>query len=72
MKSVVEELGSIEFPRIRVGIGKPEFENDAINYVIGAIPEEDVKVLDEATSKAAEAVIDIIKLGVDNTMNKYN
>ena len=72
MKSVIENISTEEFARIRVGIGKPEFEGDAINYVIGAIPEEEVKILDEGTSTAAEAMIEILKIGVDNTMNKYN
>ena len=35
MKSVIQELGTTEFARIRVGIGKPEFKEDLINYVIG-------------------------------------
>ena len=72
MKSVIEELNSEEFTRIRVGIGKPEFEGDNINYVIGAIPEDEIKVLEEGVKKAAEAMIDILKIGVDNTMNKFN
>ena len=72
MKSVISEIGSTEFTRIRVGIGKPEFEGDAINYVIGAIPESEVKILDEAVGKAAEAMIEILKIGVDNAMNKFN
>ena len=72
MKSVVQELGTEEFTRIRIGIGKPEFEGDAINYVIGAIPKEEEKVLDEGTTKAADAMIEILKIGVDNTMNKFN
>jgi len=72
MKSVIEELGSEEFTRIRIGIGKPEFEGDNITYVIGPIPESELKVLDEGTTKATEAAIGILKIGVDNTMNKYN
>lgn len=72
MKSVIAEIGSTEFARIRVGIGKPKFEGDAINYVIGAIPEEEIKILDEATTKAADAMVEMLKIGVDNAMNKYN
>ena len=41
MKSVVENLQTEEFARIRVGIGRPEHENDAINYVIGKMPKEE-------------------------------
>lgn len=72
MKSVVAELNSEDFARIRVGIGTPKFKDDSINYVIGAIPEEEVKVLDEGTTKAADAMISILKDGIDNAMNKFN
>ena len=72
MKSVIEELKSENFARIRVGIGKPEFKNDMINYVIGAIPEEEIKSLDEGTTKAKNAVIELLKNGIDAAMNKFN
>ena len=72
MKSVVQELGTTEFPRVRVGIGQPEFKNDMINYVIGKVPEEEQKVLAEGVKKASEAVEEIIKNGIDIAMNKFN
>jgi len=72
MKSVVQELNSEEFARVRVGISCPEHKSDMINYVIGAIPEEEKKLLDEGCKKASEAVIEIIKNGIDISMNKYN
>lgn len=72
MKSVIEELGTESFIRIRVGIGKPEFKNDMINYVIGAIPEEEKKVLEDGAKKASEAIEEILKNGVDIAMNKFN
>lgn len=70
MKSVVKYLGT-EFPRIRVGIGKPD-DDDFIKYVIGPIPEEEKEILDKSTSLAKDAAIAIIKQGVDNAMNKFN
>ena len=70
MKSVIQNIGT-EFPRIRIGIGKPQ-DKDFIKYVIGAIPEEEKKILDKATTLAKEATVEIIKSGVDNAMNKFN
>ena len=70
MKSVVKYLGT-EFPRIRVGIGKPD-DDDFIKYVIGPIPEEEKEILDKSTSLAKDAAIAIIKQAVDNAMNKFN
>ena len=72
MKSVIQELGITDFTRIRVGIGQPEFKSDMINYVIGKVPEEEQKILQEGTQKAAEAVEEIIKNGIDIAMNKFN
>ena len=72
MKSVVEHLKTQEFTRIRVGIGSPKYKDDLINYVIGAIPEEDIEKLDKGTTLAKDAIIEIIKNGVDIAMNKYN
>ena len=72
MKSVVENIQTIDFERIRVGIGQPEYKNDMINYVIGKISEEEQKVLQEGVKKAAEAVEEILKNGIDIAMNKFN
>ena len=72
MKSVIQNIKTKEFARIRVGIGMPDNKNDLINYVIGAIPEEEKEILDIATTKEKEAIIEIIKSGTDNAMNKIN
>lgn len=72
MKSVVECLNSESFARIRVGIGMPENKGDLINYVIGHIPEEDVKELEIGVNKAAESIEIILKEGIDKAMNAYN
>ena len=72
MKSIIQMIGTEEFLRIRVGIGRPIHKGDEINYVIGAIPEEELKRLDEGTEKAQKAVEEILKNGVDSAMNKYN
>ncbi len=72
MISVIDSIDTEKFTRIRVGIGRPENTFDMISYVIGAIPEDEVELLDEGTSLACDATIEIIKNGVDSAMNKYN
>lgn len=72
MKSVVERLNSENFPRIRVGIGTPEFKHDLINYVIGNITDDDYEELKVGIQKASEATVSIIKDGIDTAMNKFN
>ncbi len=72
MKSVIQELGTEEFIRIRIGIGKPEFKNDMINYVIGKVSKDEQEILQQGVKKATEAIEEILKNGVDIAMNKYN
>lgn len=72
MKSVVNEIKTQDFTRVRVGIGTPENKSNLINYVIGAMSKDDVEKLDSSTTIAKDAIIEIIKSGVDIAMNKYN
>ncbi len=72
MKSVVQCLNTQKFVRIRVGIGTPEDKSDLISYVIGAIDKETEEMLEQGTNKAKDAIIEIIKNGVDIAMNKFN
>ena len=72
MKSIVENLGTIEFPRIRIGIGKPMENEDKIKYVIGKISNKTKEELETGVIKAKEAVNEILKNGIDAAMNKFN
>ena len=71
MKSVIGCLGFSDFPRIRIGIGKPE-NGDLIEYVIGAIDELDKEKLSIGVDIAVEAVETILKENIDIAMNKFN
>lgn len=72
MKSVVEKLKTEEFPRIRIGIGKPEDKYKLKNYVTEKMPEKDKEELAKSIEKAAEGAISIIKNGIDKVMNELN
>ena len=72
MKSITSLIGTQNFTRVRVGIGKPAEHIDMINHVIGHIPEEEKEVLDKGVEEATKAVLEIVKNSVDSAMNKYN
>ena len=72
MKSVISEIDTQNFPRIRIGIGKPESKGQLIEYVIGKMPQTDKDILEKATILGKEAILEIIKNGVDIAMNKFN
>ncbi|MBQ2917340.1 MAG: aminoacyl-tRNA hydrolase [Clostridia bacterium] len=72
MKSVVENLNTEDFIRIRVGIGAPENKDDMINYVIGQIPKREREVLNESITNAKNSILEILENGIDRAMNKFN
>ena len=61
-----------KFIRVRIGIGKPKFKDDMINHVISKVSNDEYDNLKIGISKAYKAVIDILKYGVDISMNKNN
>ena len=72
MKSVIENLGTTEFPHIRIGTGKPIEKQNLIEYVISKLSKEEYESLKDAIDTGAEAVSQIIKIGIDNSMNNIN
>ena len=72
MKSVIENLNTEDFIRVRIGIGSPENKDDIINYVIGQIPKREREILNGSIVKAKNSVIEILKNGIDIAMNKFN
>ena len=72
MKSMVKELNTTDFPRVRVGTGKQEKIADLVDYVIGRVDDEEYKKLEIGVEKAEVAVEEILKIGIDNAMNRLN
>ena len=72
MKSIISALGTQEFTRIRVGIGKPSGDVDTIDYVLGGFSSQAKSIMTTAVENVAEAVECIIHEGVDVAMNRHN
>lgn len=70
MTSIIERLGSKEFARIRIGIGRPD--NDAIDWVLGKFGAAEQKLMDEAINRTGDALECWVKQGIDRAMNEYN
>ena len=72
MKSVVQEVQTENFPRIRIGIGNPKYKNDLLNFILTRIPDEEYKILEKAQENAVKAIEEILNNGLNAAMNKYN
>ncbi len=73
IKSIISELGSQEFPRIKIGVGaKAHPEQDLADWVLSSFTKEEDKLLTAALERSAEAALCIIDRGVSTAANGYN
>ena len=72
MRSIIKCLGSNEFPRVRVGISRPQNGQDLADFVLSRFSKEDEKNLQESYEHAVAAVDCAIRENLDLAMNRYN
>jgi len=72
IQSIVGHLGSRDFLRVRIGIGRPSGRQDARDYVLHPFAKREREDVDFAIIKAADAVTFIIEHGVERAMNEFN
>jgi PTH1 family peptidyl-tRNA hydrolase len=79
MKSIISAIGSSDFPRIRIGIGRPLSGGEptwdpeiVADYVLGDPAPEERRVLEDAADRAATAAELVVTAGVERAMNEFN
>ena len=70
--STIEHLGTKDFVRLRIGIGRPPGRMDPADYVLQDFSRDEMKTLSEILDHAADAVLVFVKEGLDTAMNKFN
>jgi peptidyl-tRNA hydrolase, PTH1 family len=70
--STIERLGTKDFPRIRIGIGRPPGRMDPADYVLQNIPRDEMSILSDVLNHAADAVLAFVKDGLNKSMNQFN
>ena len=72
MKSIIQQLGTQEFPRLRVGIGRPPQGWDPRDYVLGNWSREQAEDLPDLYARVADAVELFVSEGLVAAMNRFN
>ncbi len=70
--STIERLGTKDFARLRLGIGRPPGRMDPAAYVLQNFSRDEEKILSEVLDRAADAVLEFVKSGLNAAMNKFN
>ena len=72
VESIIRELGTSDFPRLRLGIGRPSAGKETVEYVLEAWAPAELSVVERMVRAGAEAVLAVLELGVEPAMNRCN
>jgi PTH1 family peptidyl-tRNA hydrolase len=72
LKSIIEHLGTQDFPRLRIGVGDKGTGSDLSDHVLGKFAPEEAPAVRRAVERATEAVLCFVESGVERAMNEYN
>jgi peptidyl-tRNA hydrolase, PTH1 family len=70
--SIIDHLGVTEFNRVRLGIGKPIHKGMVDSYVLSPFSPDEMILVPRLTSAAATALTDMLSLGIQTAMGRYN
>jgi peptidyl-tRNA hydrolase, PTH1 family len=72
MASTIEKLGTKDFPRLRLGIGRPPGRMDPKAYVLQDFSKDEMKLLPDVLDRSTDAAFEFILKGLNAAMNKFN
>lgn len=72
VESIIYQIGSEDFNRVRIGIGRPPGRKDPAGFVLSDFTEKEEQEISVAVEEAADAVLEIIEKGLSSAMNRYN
>ena len=72
LRSIIQSLGTEEFPRLRVGIGRPGQDEDIIQFVLGEFTSREKKIVQDAVERAAQAAKVLVSHSIEEAMTQYN
>jgi PTH1 family peptidyl-tRNA hydrolase len=72
VQSIIDSLGTGEFARLRIGIGRPPEGVDPVDYVLGSFAPAEEEVVRGAVDDSADAIMEIIAAGYDISMSRHS
>jgi PTH1 family peptidyl-tRNA hydrolase len=72
LASIIQQLGTQEFPRLRIGIGHPPGQMSGADYVLQDFPPAEQELLEMVLKRAVEAAQVFVSSGLETAMNQYN
>jgi len=72
MRDITSKIGSSNFVRVRIGSGRPQNGQNLADFVLGGFRKEEVQEIEKSVIDGANAVLELLKNGIQSAMNKFN
>jgi peptidyl-tRNA hydrolase, PTH1 family len=72
LESIIRSVGTQDFMRLTLGIGRPDHKGQVVGHVLGAPNRQEEALIDEAVQRAAQAVLTLVSAGAVKVMNEVN
>ena len=72
IKSIIENLQTDEFPRLKIGIGRPEKKEHIVNYVLSPFSKDEKLIIEKVIQLSAQCLVNVLKYGIEKSMNYCN
>lgn len=72
IESIIDSLGSKDFNRVRLGIGRPLGKEDTVDYVLRPFGRDEKDILNKTIEKATQAILYGVSHGIESAMNMFN
>ena len=72
LRSILSSVGSDDFPRLRLGVGRPDRDFELIDHVLSDFDPDEMKVIEKSIRAAADAVTCWCSESIEEAMNRYN
>ena len=72
VESIIKYIGTQNFPRLRIGIGRPKKKEDVVKYVLSPFPPEEEKIINQVIKKAARCILRSVEMSPEHAMEYCN
>jgi PTH1 family peptidyl-tRNA hydrolase len=72
VKSIIEQIKTENFPRLKIGIGRPQNKKEVVDYVLSPFTKDERYILEKVISHSTECILNVLKYGIDKSLNFCN
>ncbi len=72
IQSIIEHLKTQDFPRLKIGIGRPATKKEVVNYVLSPFNKDEILLVEKVISSSVDCLLNVLKYGIDKSLNTCN